>query len=240
MQIDVSIVIPTYNEKENIERMITKIEKILQKNKINGEIIVIDDNSPDGTWKIVKKLQKKYSNLKLIVRKKKLGLGSGVMEGFKIAKGDILGVLDCDFSHPPDKIPLFIKAIREGYDIAIGSRYIAKGGIKGWSKKRIITSKIATLLAKPIANVSDPMSGYFFIKKEVIKNFSLKFKGFKILLEILAKGNYRKVAEIPYTFKERKRGKSKLNYKEIVEYLMQCFYLYLLKLRRCIWKKVRL
>ena len=84
------------------------------------------------------------------------------------------------------------------------------------------------------------MSGYFFIKKEVIKNFSLKFKGFKILFEILAKGNYRKVAEIPYTFKERKRGKSKLNYKEIVEYLMQCFYLYLLKLRRCIWKKVRL
>lgn len=198
----------------------------------NYEIIIADDSSPDGTVKIARSLPKKYK-VHVLLRKKDKGLSKAVVDGFKIAKGNILGVMDADLAHPPKQIPEILDKIKkENADIAVGSRLIKQGKIKNWPIHRRIISKTATLLAKPLTEIRDPMSGFFFIKKEVIKNTPLKPKGYKILLEILVKGNYKKTIEIPIIFKDRIAGGSKLTKKIYVEYLMQLFSLYLYKIKK--------
>ena len=215
-----SLVIPTYNEKENIQKLIKKIQEEFKKNKINGEIIIVDDSSPDGTGQILEKLKKKQKNLKVIHRKGKLGLSSAVLEGWKIADGEVLGVMDADLSHPPEKIEELFRAIENGEaDFTIGSRYIKGGKIKGWNFKRKLMSKTATLLSRVYTKVKDPMTGFFMIKKDVVKNVDLNPKGFKILLEIIIKGKYENIKEIPITFIDRVNGKSKAGIKEIFYYL---------------------
>ncbi len=215
-----SLVIPTYNEKENIQNLIKKIQEEFKENKINGEIIIVDDNSPDGTGKILEDLKKKQKNLKVIHRKGKLGLSSAVLDGWKIADGEILGVMDADLSHPPEKIKELFRIIEKGEaDFTIGSRYTKGGKIKGWNFKRKVMSKTSTLLSRIYTKVKDPMTGYFMIKKEVIKDVDLNPKGFKILLEIIIKGKYQNVKEIPITFINRIEGKSKAGTKEIFYYL---------------------
>ncbi|MDO8740146.1 MAG: polyprenol monophosphomannose synthase [Candidatus Woesearchaeota archaeon] len=216
----ISIIIPTYNEKENIKNLIAEISNIFKKNKIKGEIIIVDDNSPDGTGKIAENLSKKYS-VKVLHRKGKLGLSSAVVAGFKAAKGSILGVMDADFSHPPEIIPELIKPIlNENIDFVIGSRHVKGGGIENWPLLRKLISKGATLLAKTVTNVKDPMSGLFFLKKSVIKGIKFDSKGFKICLEILVKGSYKTVKEVPYIFKDRRVGKSKLGAGEYLNYVV--------------------
>lgn len=217
---ELSLVIPTYNEKENIQILIKKILEEFKENNINGEIIVVDDNSPDGTGKILEDLKKKQKNLEIIHRSGKLGLSSAVLDGWKIAKGDIVGVMDADLSHPPEKIKdLFWAIKKDGADFSIGSRYIKGGKIEGWNLKRKIMSKTATLLARVYTNVKDPMTGFFMIKKECIKNIELNPKGFKILLEVIIKGKYNKIKEVPIVFINRTKGKSKASTKEIIFYL---------------------
>ncbi len=215
-----SIVIPTYNEKENIQKLIKKIQSEFKENRINGEIIIVDDNSPDGTGRILENLKKKQKNIRVVHRKGKLGLSSAVLEGWKIANGNILGVMDADLSHPPEKIKELFKAIEKGEaDFTIGSRYIKGGKIEGWNFKRKLMSKTATLLSRIYTKVKDPMTGFFMIKKDVIKNVDLNPKGFKILLEIIIKGKYKNIKEIPITFTNRVEGKSKAGTKEILYYL---------------------
>ena len=217
----ISIIIPTYNEKENIKKLIVSINKILKKNK--HEIIIVDDNSPDGTGKTVDELSKKYP-VKCIHRTGKLGLASAVIDGFKTAKGLIIGVMDADFSHDINVIPKLIRPIiNNEAELTIGSRYIKEGGIENWPLKRKIISRGATLLSLPLTKIKDPMSGFFFLKKEVIEGIELNAKGYKILLEIIVKGSYDKVKEIPYTFVDRKSGKSKLNKSEYIDYLKNLF-----------------
>ena len=213
-----SLVIPTYNEKGNIEKLLVELQEEFGENKIDAEIIIVDDNSPDGTGQILERLAVKYSNLKIIHRKGKLGLSSAVIEGFNVAEGDILGVMDADLSHPTEKINEMYQAIRN-CDLVIGSRYVKGGKIKGWSLYRKVLSKGATLLARVFVNVLDPMSGFFMVKKELILNKKLNSKGFKILLELLVKTNSKNVIEIPITFINRTAGKSKAGAKEIIYYL---------------------
>lgn len=215
-----SLIIPTYNEKENIRNLILKIQEEFSQNNINGEIIVVDDNSPDGTGKILEDLKKDWGNLKIIHRKGKLGLSSAAIEGWKISEGDVLGLMDADLSHPPEKIKELFFAIEKGnFDFTIGSRYVKNGNIIGWNFKRKLMSKTATLLSRIYTKVKDPMTGFFMIKKEVIKNVKLNPKGFKILLEVIIKGNYKNIKEIPITFVNRQKGKSKAGTKEIFYYL---------------------
>jgi len=141
--------------------------------------------------------------------------------------------MDADFTHPPYLIPKMINKIKkENINLIIGSRSIKYSKIKKWPLKRKIISKIAIILAKPITNIKDPMSGFFFMKKEVIKNVKLKPKGYKILLEILSKGNYNSVSEIPIIFKNRIKGDSKLTLKVYLEYLIQLYNLYLYKIKK--------
>jgi dolichol-phosphate mannosyltransferase len=215
----ISIIIPTYNEKSNIRKLTSKIYEIFKKKKIKGEIIFVDDNSPDGTGKIAEKLSNKYP-VRVLHRKKKLGLASAVIEGFSEAKGNILGVMDADLSHPPESIPDMIQPISKGKaDFTIGSRYVHDGDIEGWPLTRKIISKSATILTRHLTDVKDPMSGFFFLKKKVIDNIYLSAKGYKICLEIIVKGNYKNIKEVPITFKDRHKGTSKLNKGEYFNYI---------------------
>ena len=215
-----SLIIPTYNEKENIRQLIERVQKEFKENNIDGEIIIVDDNSPDGTGKILDNLRKNQENLKVIHRKGKLGLSSAVLEGWRIAEGEVLGVMDADLSHPPKKIKeLFWSIEKENFDFAIGSRYTKGGRIKGWNFKRRLMSKIATLLARVYTKVKDPMTGFFMIKRSCIKDVKLNPKGFKILLEIIIKGKYNEIKEIPIVFINRIEGKSKAGINEIFDYI---------------------
>jgi dolichol-phosphate mannosyltransferase len=222
--IGISIVIPTYNEKDNIQKLISLIQTEFKSNSIQGEIIVVDDNSPDGTGKIVDELRKKTKNLKIIHRKGKLGLSSAVLEGWKVAEGDVLGVMDADLSHPPEKIHHLYNPIKNNQaDFTIGSRYVRGGEIEGWNLKRKLMSRGATLLAKLFTDVKDPMTGFFMIKKECIKGRRINPKGFKILLELILKADYKKIKEIPIKFTNRVEGKSKAGTSEIFSYLRNLF-----------------
>jgi len=217
---DLSITIPTYNEKENIQKLLEKIYKEFKEFKINGEVIIVDDGSPDGTGDIVEKLKNKYKTLQCIHRQGKLGLSSAVLKGFSISKSNILGVMDADLSHPTEKINEMYQTIKkDNFDLVIGSRYIKEGKIEGWGLYRKVLSKGATLLARVFTNVKDPMTGYFFIKKECLEGVEINPKGFKILLEVLIKAKYNRVKEIPIIFINRTEGKSKAGMGEIIYYL---------------------
>jgi dolichol-phosphate mannosyltransferase len=216
---DLSIIIPTYNEKENIQNLLERIYNEFKKNNIHGEVIVVDDGSPDGTGEIVENLKKNYKTLQCIHRQNKLGLSSAVLKGFSVSKSEILGVMDSDLSHPPEKINLMYQTIKkDNFDLVIGSRYIKEGKIVGWNLYRKGLSKGVTLLARIFTNVKDPMAGYFFIKKKCLEGVDLNSKGFKILLEILIKAKYNRVKEIPIIFINRTKGKSKAGMIEIIYY----------------------
>lgn len=214
-----SIVIPTYNEKGNIAPLLDRLFSTFSRNGIKGEVIIVDDNSPDGTGLLVEKLRKEHRNLKIIHRSGKMGLSSAILAGFEIADGNVLGVMDADMSHPPETIPAMLKEIRDGADFVIGSRYMKDEKINGWTHYRRFISKGATLLAKIFTKVKDPMSGFFMIKSKCLKGRIFNSKGFKICLEFLVKANYKDVREVPITFIDRQRGKSKLSFKEYYYYL---------------------
>jgi len=228
---DITLVIPTYNEAGNIPILVNKVFNIFSNEELDGNIIIVDDNSPDQTWKVAEDLQDKYPNLKVLRRLEKRGLSSAVLEGFAMANTEIVGVIDADLSHPPEKIPELLAPIINGEaDFTIGSRYINQGGTDNWPLKRKISSKIATLAVLGLTKVKDPMSGFFFLKREVIKNIELNPKGFKIGLEILVRGNYNKVIEVPIIFRHRVYGKSKLSSKVILDYLLHASKLYIYKI----------
>lgn len=221
-----SMVIPTYNEVENIPLIIERIFEVFKKNKIVGEVIVVDDNSKDGTGKAARKMGKKY-DVKTIVRKNDRGLSSAVLRGFDEAKYDIVGVIDADLSHPPEVIPKMLKPIQKGkVDFTLGSRYIKGGGMDNWPFHRQMISKGATLMAAPLTKIKDPMSGFMMVKKDKLKGADLNPKGYKIALEILVKCKIKKFKEVPIIFKDRELGESKLNWKEQVNYLIHLKRLY--------------
>ncbi len=217
----ISVVIPTYNEKENIKKLVPRIFSILD----NAEVIIVDDNSLDGTRDIIKTLQKKY-NIKLIERPEKLGIGSAYKTGFRAARGDIIFEMDADLSHNPDFMQNFIDTIKSGYDVAVGSRYIKGGSIKGWGIYRKSVSKTANTLSRLLLkiNVSDVTTGFRAYRKSALSSIDLdeiKSDGYSFQLEILFKLFKKgyKIKEIPIIFEDRKAGESKLARKEMLNYI---------------------
>jgi dolichol-phosphate mannosyltransferase len=228
----VSVIIPTYNEKENVGILVPQIMDALEKNGLRGEIIIVDDNSPDGTGEAAEKMKGSFA-LKVVHRSGKLGLSSAVLEGLKVADGQVIGVMDADLSHPPGAIPGLVAPILEDRaDITVGSRYAEGGGMHGWPLKRKVISKGASLLAKPLTKVADPMSGFFFFKKRLLDGKRMNPSGYKIGLEIFVKSEGSRILEVPYTFADRKFGKSKLGAKEDAEYLHHLARLYWYKINR--------
>lgn len=231
--VQVSIIIPTYNESQNILSILKSLTDYIPK-KISTQTIIIDDNSPDGTGKIVEdyiKNFKKITNntIDIIHRTTKTGLSSAIFNGIQKATGETIIVMDADHSHPPQIIPKMIESLKKSHcDIVIASRYVKGGQIKDWTRSRKLISKIATKLAKSFLNVEqkDPMSGFFAFKKSILNNLKFDLIGYKILLEMLVKTKDVKILEIPYTFTNRKIGQSKLDSKIILDYLKTVWKLY--------------
>ncbi len=222
-----SIVIPTYNEAGGIERLIRELNDIFTKNALDGEIVVVDDNSPDGTGAIADRLALELP-VRCLHRPGKLGLSSGVIDGWRAARpeSEALGAMDADFSHDIAILPKLVRALEDGYGLAVGSRYVRGGGITNWPWRRIVTSKVACALAQPLTRIKDITSGYFLVRRSAIEGVELDPIGFKIGLEVIAKGHYGKALEVPYVFTDRVLGESKLNNKEILNYLKQLRKLY--------------
>lgn len=227
----ITIIIPTYNEKDNLPILVDAIFDVLNGNFLQGNIIIVDDNSPDGTGKIADELSMKNNKINVLHRRSKQGLSSAVVEGLKYARGEIIGVMDADLSHPPEMIPKLVQPILDGEsEFVIASRYMEKGKIEKWPFGRIITTRVAKILARPLTNVSDPMSGLFFLKKSIIDGIKLSPIGYKIMLEIIVKGRYSTIKEVPFTFKNRYKGESKLDWKEYFYYVQHLLKLYMYKI----------
>jgi dolichol-phosphate mannosyltransferase len=193
------------------------------------EIIVVDDDSPDGTWHVVQEMMRAYPELHVLRRTQERGLACAVLRGWQEAQGEILAVMDGDRQHPPETLALLLEALeKQGGDIAVASRHVQGGGVSEWNIVRRGISWGATLAASwllpgTLATVRDPMSGYFAIRRSVIEGCTLKPAGYKILLEVLGRGDYQAVVEVPYFFIERQQGRSKLGwqqYREFVTHLL--------------------
>jgi len=226
----VSILVPTYNESKNIKILLDSIIRNLP-NQIHSEIIIIDDNSPDGTAKISDEYIKnsRKNSIRIIKRKLKSGLSSAITTGIKFSLGDYIVIMDSDLSHPPKLIPEMIKKLEQSdNDLVIASRYEDGGEINGWPLKRRLQSLGATKLAKLILRikVKDPMSGFFAFKRNIIKGIKFDAIGYKILLEVLVKTKGIKVTEIPYSFTDRKFGSSKLDLSVQIDFLKSLWRLY--------------
>jgi len=214
-----SVIVPTYNEAENLPYLVERVHASLS--AYDYELIIVDDNSPDGTGTLAEELARKRP-IKVVHRPGKMGLATAVIDGFRQASGDILGVIDADLQHPPEKIPELLAAMAKA-DIVIASRYVKGGGTRGWTFTREMISRGAKILPRflfaKIRSVKDPLSGFFLFRREVIQDVTLNPVGYKILLEILVKGKHNGIVEVPYIFGGRERGRSTFNRKEQINYL---------------------
>ena len=219
---DLTVIIPTFNEEANIRNIVMAVDAVFHEHSLHGQILVVDDNSSDATISIVHELKRQKANVEILVREQDHGLSQSVVDGFSHASSDVFVVIDADFSHPPVLIPRMYDEIRKGNDVVIGSRYMEGGGIKKWPLKRRIISIGATFLGRLLfPDITDPVSGFFAIRKTVIDKASLKPRGYKILLEVLGKGTWEKDKEIPFEFVDREEGTSKLKIRTIIEYALQ-------------------
>lgn len=218
---EISVIIPTFNEKENIETIVSRVHSALN-NQYNFEIIVVDDDSPDLTWKIANDLKVRFKNLKVLRRIDRKGLSSAVVDGFLIASGEKFAVIDADLQHDHTILPQFVKGLDQ-FDFVVGSRKVEGGGIDGWSKRRRFVSWSATVLANTLLGtyLNDPMSGFFGIQKKVFDSIvkDINPKGFKILLELIHISKSTSIKEIGYTFKPRIHGESKLDTSVVFDFL---------------------
>jgi len=221
-----SLVIPTYNERPSIVPLLQRTTALLEKSLTDFEIIVVDDDSPDGTWQAVQELAQQNCRLKLIRRRDQKDLTTAVITGWKTGTGKLLGVMDGDLQHPPEVLSVLLESILDSQvDIVIASRNVEGGGVSEWRPARkliALGAKLITALVLPevVQSVRDPMSGYFLMKRTVIESVALRPIGYKILLEALARGKYQTIKEIPYLFDERKNGQSKLGPKQCLDFLI--------------------
>jgi dolichol-phosphate mannosyltransferase len=250
---DLSVIIPTYNEYENILQLVEIIKDMLP-DDLFTEIIIVDDNSPDGTGRLIasyiedaltkvcsgiKQAHENSSNfaintresiVRLVRRENKSGLISAILQGIKSSTGRYILVMDADFSHPPETVPLLInELLRDPNCIVVASRYTRGGSIRGWPYKRLLLSRLAAKIAihgLKLCNIRDPISGFFAFPRHIIENIRFDTYGYKLLLEILVKAKGVRVKEIPYTFIDRKSGESKLDNRVMLDYVKAVWYLY--------------
>ncbi len=217
-----SIVLPTYNESENLPLLLEKLRPVLH--DLSHEIIIVDDNSPDGTWKIAQQIAARDDRVHVVRRVGRRGLSSAVIEGFLAARGDVLAVMDADGQHDVELLPKLHDAVVGGAGLAIGSRYVAGGSVGQWDERRHTMSKLATALAIRLCavRVTDPMSGFFAMKRNIFEAIlpRLNPMGFKILLDLLVHiPSETPVRELPFTFGMRTHGESKLSRRVQLEFL---------------------
>jgi dolichol-phosphate mannosyltransferase len=223
--LDVSIIVPTYCEAANLAVLIPRIQAVTRAAGLQAEILIVDDDSPDDTRAVVRRLEGS-SQVRLIVRRQERGLSGAVVAGMRQAVGRILVVMDADLSHPPGKIPCLVQAFDDARaDFAIGSRYVAGGTTSAsWGVYRSLNSRCATLLARPFTSAKDPLAGFFALRKSAFEAARERLDpiGYKIGLELLVKCDCQHVVELPITFHDRLHGASKLSLREQLNYLRHC------------------
>jgi dolichol-phosphate mannosyltransferase len=235
--VDVSLILPTYNEGKNVAAIIAQLIPVLDSiANLQYEIIVVDDDSSDRTWEIALGLTDKFPQLRVIRRQGERGLSTAVIRGWQIAQGRILAVMDADLQHPPEVVANLCREMLRGADLGIASRHVEGGGVSDWSFARRIISRGAQmigfmLLPEVIGRISDPMSGFFMIRRSCIQDRELSPLGYKILVEVLGRGKVSWISEVPYTFRERVEGSSKLTNRIYLEYFQHLFRLRLYLLR---------
>jgi dolichol-phosphate mannosyltransferase len=221
--VKITIVSPTYNEASNVPRLIHEVDIALS--GIDYELLIADDDSPDRTWAVAQEIATLNPRVRVLRRTKHRGLSPAVIEAFLSSSSDYVGVIDADLQHNPAILPQMIAALDSGSQIVVASRYAGGGGTGAWNASRRFQSWVATKLAQTFLQVelSDPMSGYFIMRRDDFLRIhrQLDARGFKILLEIFARLRPSKVGEVPYTFRERTSGESKLSSKIIFQYLKQ-------------------
>ena len=214
----ISIVVPTYNEATSVPLLAERLAVALGGR--DWELVIVDDGSPDGTADIAQALAPRIP-IRVVRRAGKSGLASAVMAGFREARGDLLVVMDADLSHPAEVVPALVDAVVGGADLAVGSRYVRGGGTVDWPLRRRIVSRVACLLGNALVPVRDATSGFFALRRSAIEGVRLNAIGFKIGFEVIARGRYAKIVEVPYTFRDREHGASKFGRREIAQYLVQ-------------------
>ncbi len=223
--VELSLVLPTFNEASNIKATLHRVWGIL--NSVRGlrfEIIVVDDNSPDGTWQLALDEAAVLPGVQVMRRTTESGLATAVIRGWQASHGRVLAVMDSDLQHPPDVLVPLVNAMRDGADLAAGSRHVEAGGVSDWSLFRRMISRTAQLiglaiLPEVVGRVADPMSGYFMLSRASIAGKLLNPTGYKILIEVLARGSLTRIREIGYVFCERKEGESKVSSTIYLQYL---------------------
>jgi dolichol-phosphate mannosyltransferase len=217
-----ALTIPTLREAENIGGVLDHVRSVLDPLGIPYEILVVDDDSRDGTAEIVSEIARQDARVRLLVRHGERGLSGAILYGWQNSNAPILGVMDADLQHPPELLPALIGSIKAGHDLVIGSRYIAGGRLGDWNPMRKLLSAAAVWVTWPIQRsglfAKDPMSGFFLVRRECVEQVPFQRTGFKLLLEILVRGHIRSIEEIPLAFGQRYRGASKASFKVAVDY----------------------
>ncbi len=223
--IHLSLIVPTRNESDNIAKIVRILSSILDKAlPSNYQLIIVDDDSPDRTWELAQSLMPEYPHLQVMRRQAERGLSTAVIRGWQVAKGEILGVIDGDLQHPPEVLLKLLSAINQGADLAVASRHVEEGGVSDWNIVRRFLSRGAQMLGlvilpRAVSRVSDPMSGYFMVRRSAIAGKLMNPLGYKILIEVLGRGNIERIAEVGYIFQEREEGESKVTWKQYKEYI---------------------
>lgn len=233
-----SIVVPTFKESENIALFLEALCKSLDQ-VLPGdyEIVVMDDDSPDGTLDLAAAVARDRSQVRLVRRIHKRELSTAVIRGWQLARGQALATINADFQHPPDLIA-GMWGLLHSHDLVVASRYCKGGGVGNWSMTRRFLSRGATIVGKIVLpqiynRITDPLSGCYMFRREAIENVKLNPLGYKSLIEILVRGHIKTVAELPYHMRERERGTSKATGARSLDYIKQ-----LLRLRKA-WIKAR-
>jgi len=224
--IRLSIIVPTYNESVNLPILVEQLTAVLEEPLGQAyEIVVVDDNSPDRTWEKALELMSRYPCLRVMRREHEKGLSTAVIRGWQAARGTILGVMDADLQHPPQANALLLQEIDRGAEVAVGSRHVAGGGVSDWSAFRRVLSRGAQmlgllLLPGVLGRLTDPMSGLFMVQRRAISGVTLNPIGYKILLEVVARGRVSWIGEVGYVFRERTEGESKVTARVYWDYLL--------------------
>jgi dolichol-phosphate mannosyltransferase len=219
-----ALVIPTLNEVGNITSVLDRAVAALSHAEVPWNILVVDDESSDGTAQVVQRYFESEPRVRLVTRTAQSGLAGAITYGWAQTDADLIGVMDADLQHPPELLPNLIVAVANGADLAIASRYANNGSVENWSWLRKAVSRVAVLASRPVQRqtlrVQDPMSGFFVLRRQCITGLEFQPAGFKLLLEILARGRINSVAEVPFTFASRHSGASKANAMTAVHYFV--------------------
>jgi dolichol-phosphate mannosyltransferase len=232
-QIRLSLVIPTFNEGRNLRELVERLTDLLE-GPLGGayELIVVDDDSPDRTWEVAAGLAADHPRLRVMRRQGERGLATAVIRGWQAARGEVLAVIDADLQHPPEVTLALWSEIARGVDLAVASRHVAGGGVSDWALHRRVVSRGAQLLGLALlpgvlGRVSDPMSGYFMVRRSAVAGREMSPLGYKILVEVIGRGEVRSIGEVGYVFRERAEGESKVTWRLYLDYLR-----HLVRLRR--------